>query len=56
MRIRVTYDTPLFGNHNFWTGDHSQIDDIPNVTARLLAKTVVKDGFTTDTVCGPYPL
>ncbi|MES0340737.1 MAG: hypothetical protein ABUK08_00315 [Candidatus Humimicrobiaceae bacterium] len=46
MQIRVEVKNDILGNSVFWEGDSSNIANIANIIARLLAEHVVKDGIT----------
>jgi hypothetical protein len=44
--IIVKYDSEILGHNTFWVGAESDIEEIRNIPARMLAKKVVEDGVT----------
>lgn len=46
MKIRVEVKNDILGDSIFWEGNDSDISEIRNLPARLLAKQVIRDGKT----------
>jgi len=46
MKIRVEVKNDILGNSVFWEGDSSDIKQIRNTPARMLAEKVAADGKT----------
>jgi len=46
MKIKVEVKNELLGDSLFWEGEDNEVDDIPNLPARQMAKQVALDGKT----------
>jgi len=46
MKIQIEVKNEVLGDSIFWAGDSKDIEDIPNLPARIAAKSLLRTGQT----------